>query len=82
MVDWKDHKLLIIGLIVVVAAAFLLAEANTRQAACQSIGGQIVQIFDASKKGGCENVMLMQFFAYAGIAIGVALMVANFVKKK
>lgn len=79
---WTDYKLLIIGIIIVVAAAFLLAEANSRQAACQSIGGQIVQIFDADKKAGCENITLMQFAAYAGIAIGVALIVTNLVKKR
>ena len=81
MVAWKKNRLLIIGVLLIVASAFRLAEADSKKAECESIGGQIIKIFDEDKRAICENVKITQVFAYAGIAIGIALSVANFVRK-
>jgi hypothetical protein len=78
---WQKNKLLIIGIIVIIASSFLLVEANSKQDECESLKGQIIKIFDEDKQAICENVKLTQIFAYAGIAIGIALVVINFVKK-
>ena len=82
MSSLDKNRLLIIGIIVILASAFLLAEANSKKAECESIGGQIVKIFDVDKKESCENISIMQFFAYAGIAIGISLSIINFVRRE
>ena len=81
MVDLKKHRLLMIGIILVLVSAFLLVQANSLQAECGSIAGRIVQIFDPAKQERCEDVRMLQFFGYAGVAIGIALSVAYFVRR-
>jgi|GEM_PF-2921317 len=76
-----QYKLLVIGIIFILAGAFLLAEANSKLARCESIGGTIVQLFDVDTKESCSQVKVMQFFSYSAIAIGIALSISNFVKR-
>jgi hypothetical protein len=82
MTTWKKYNLLIIGLILLIASAFLLADSSSKQAKCESIGGKIVQVFDYEKQESCENLKTIMFFAYAGLALGVALIIIQFVRKQ
>lgn len=81
MIDWKKHILLIIGVFLIIASAFLLAWANSKQAACESLGGQIVRFLDAEKQAGCNNLKIWLGVAYAGLAIGVTASITNFVRR-
>jgi hypothetical protein len=82
MVDLKKNKLLIIGIILVLASSFLLAQASSLQAECESFTGKIVQIFDSAKQESCKDVKILQFFGYAGLAISIALLITGFVRRK
>jgi uncharacterized protein (UPF0333 family) len=82
MVKLKKYVLLIVGIVLILSSAFLLADANSKQAKCESISGQIVQFLDSAKEQSCSQVKTMQFLSYAGLAIGVSLIVAHFVRGK
>ncbi len=82
MFEFKKYRLLLLGILAICAGAFLLAEASSKQARCESLGGQLVQLLDMDTKEGCAQVKVMFIFAYSAIAIGIALIVSNFVKKQ
>jgi hypothetical protein len=76
--EWQKYIMLAAGIIIIIASAFLLAEANARQAGCESISGKIVRLLDVEKEKSCANVKTMQSLSYAGLAVGVALVVGHF----
>ena len=82
MINWQKYVLLAVGIVLIISSAFLLADANSKQAKCDSISGQIVQFLDSAKEQSCSQVKTMQFLSYAGLAIGVGLIVAHFVRGK
>lgn len=82
MQEFAKYKLLILGIVMILASSFLMAYADSRQADCESIGGEILKIFDAETRENCSEVRTITFLAYAGLAIGIALAASNFVKRK
>ncbi len=82
MVKWKEYTLLAAGFIILIAAAFTLAEANERQSRCESLTGKVVQMFHKETSRDCGQVKTLHFLSYTGIALGIALMIINFVKRK
>jgi hypothetical protein len=82
MQEFMKYKLLILGIVVILAASFLMAYADSKQADCESIGGEILKLFDAKTKQDCSEVRTITFLAYAGLAIGIAMAASNFVKRK
>ena len=76
------YKLLALGLLLLIGAGALLMHANSKQAKCESIIGAIVQLIDSAKQEGCAQVKTMQFFAYAGIALGIGFLIIHFVRKE
>jgi len=82
MAWYKRYALLMIGLAILLVSAMVLAEANEKQARCESVTGKVVQLFDPDLEDECDMVKPMSFFAYIGIAVGIALMIINFVNKE
>jgi len=81
MFNWKKHILLFVGIFLIIASAVILAQATSNQASCESIGGQIVRFIDAAKDARCANVKIWLGISYAGLAIGLALSIINFVRR-
>jgi ABC-type anion transport system duplicated permease subunit len=79
-IEWKNYILLGAGILLIIVSAFVLAQANAKQAKCESLSGKIVQFLDSDTSKSCANVKTTFFLAYAGIAIGVGLVVAHFVR--
>jgi hypothetical protein len=79
---FSRHRILLVGLLLIVASGALLFNANSKAAKCESITGKIVQLLDSEKQEGCAQVKTMQFFSYAGIALGIGFLVIHFVRKE
>ncbi len=82
MTVWKDYRLLMIGLLIVLAASFVLAQLNAKEAECESITGKIVKLFDMDAQKSCARISTWKFLAYTGIAIGSSFVVIQFVRRK
>jgi hypothetical protein len=80
MVELSRYKAFIIGIIIIIAASFLLAEAHSKKLECESVTGKIVQLLDLEKQQGCARLSTLFFIAYGGIAIGIALLIVQFVR--
>ncbi|MBW2966925.1 hypothetical protein KY362_00405 [Candidatus Woesearchaeota archaeon] len=77
----KGHWLMIAGIILVLGGALVLAEANSKDAECQSVSGKIVQFLDSDTREDCAGVKTLRFLSYASLALGVAFMAINFIRR-
>lgn len=78
--DPKRYAMLVIGIVLIVVSAFVLADANKKQDRCDSLGGKIVQVFDAETEQDCGKIWIYKALAYIGIALGVALTTIGFLR--
>ncbi|MBW2963834.1 hypothetical protein KY363_00085 [Candidatus Woesearchaeota archaeon] len=79
--EFRQYRLLAIGIVLLLASSFLLAQVSIKQSQCESVTGKIVQLFDLERRDSCSNLVYLKFAAYAGIGIGIALVVVQFVRQ-
>lgn len=77
----RRYRLLLIGLLLLLASSFCLAQISIKQSQCDSVTGKIVQVFDLERRDSCSNLVYFRFAAYASIALGIALIVVQFVRQ-
>ncbi len=82
MISWKEHRILILGMIILLLSIVLLAYANSRLAVCESLSGKVVQFLDSAKRDSCANIRTALIISYAGLALGVLLTTTFFVLNK
>jgi hypothetical protein len=78
----QEYMLLIIALVIIVASVSALAYSNSKLADCDSMGGKIVQFLDEGSREGCAQFKTLFYLSFVGLAVGAALVVVHFVRKR
>ncbi|MFC1742312.1 hypothetical protein ACFL3V_07290 [Nanoarchaeota archaeon] len=77
----KAHKFVVIGLLIIIVGAFILAEANSKYSACESIPGKIIQLLDKDQQSSCKLAHGLAYLSYVLIGIGVMMAVTGIIRK-
>jgi hypothetical protein len=75
-------KLIILGVILIIAGVVAGLYLNQKIADCNSISGQIASLIDSKTRSSCANLDFFQYMCYGIIAIGAVLLVAGIIQKE
>ena len=90
------HKLLIIGIALIIVAAAVIGIANSKlylldikaggtdliKVRCDSLAGQIVQSLHANSAALCSYAKTALYLGFVPLALGLVFVVLDFMKKK
>lgn len=76
------HKMLIIGIALIIVAGVIIAVANSKLSGCESLGGKLMQTFDEQSRTGCSYAKTALYLGFAPLALGLVFVVLNFTRKK
>lgn len=76
------HRLLIIGIALIVIGAIVIGVANSKLSGCDSLGGKLMQTFDSESRAGCSYSKTALYLGFAPVVLGLSFVIINFTRKR